>query len=203
VTTQEVPDVLTKLSIPDLLNAWVLSWEQLGVNPTRAAVELKVAHVVLETGLKYCHCFNLGNVKHVDGDAFDWCSFPCGEEVQLDASGNLPAALQSPYVTRRGNLYTRNGAQWQSVWITPPHPWSRFRAFDTLADGTVGQIAYLKKHPAVVAALMTGDPVQYCQALHDAHYFTADPGQYSRGVQGTLLTVRGVSRTWDGWGDVP
>ena len=203
MTTQEVPNVLTKLSIHDLLNAWVLSWEQLGVNPTRAAVELKVAHVVIETGLKYCHCFNVGNVKHVDGDAYNWCSFACGEEVRLDAQGNLPAALQSPYVTRKGNPYLRSGSMWQSVWIVPPHPWSRFRAYDTLADGIRGQIGYLKKHPDVLDALMTGDAARYCEALHAAGYFTADPNSYLRGVLGTLLNVRGISRTWDGWGDVP
>lgn len=198
---KEVTSVLTPLTIPLVWNALLLRWETLGVNPTRGAVELKLAHIHLETGLSSCHCWNLGNIKHVDGDGRDWCNFTCGEEIEESKLASVVAmAPQNVSVVAR---YTRSGAPWVSIRLTPPHPWCRFRAFPTLEAGIDEQLAYLKnpKRQDVLGALQTGDPTKYCERLAAHSYFTASTSVYRRALVSRLEIVKDATDAMD-WGDV-
>lgn len=205
----EVPDKLTPVTVDDITNDLVVHVEEIGSIPTRAAIELKVAHIALECGLEpdgslpSCHNFNVGNRKHVDGDGFDWCCFGCGEEVNLDRMGQLPAAFRSPYVKRKGKPYQAHGVVKQSVEVSPPHPASRFVAHESLRDGMRGQYKYLVRHPKVLEALLTGDPEVYNRALFEASYYTASTRVYLSALKTRLTQVRRLLENWDGWGDVP
>lgn len=201
MTPRELPDKLTPLDIPSVWNAMLLKWETLNVVPRRAAIELKLAHVHLETGLKSCHNFNLGNIKSRAGDGRHWQFFGCGEEV---AESTLPSvvALDPDRVTVKAR-YRRGGRAWVSLWIAPRHPWSKFAAFETLEDGVDAQLGYLRmaNHQDVLAALQTGDPESYNNALVHDGYYTAGKTRYLDTLKKRLDIVREACSGLD-WGDV-
>jgi hypothetical protein len=199
---RELPDQLKHLSLAECWNALLLRWDTLGVSPTRASVILKLAHIHLETGgLTYCHCYNLGNLKHVRGSGRCWCMFECGEEIPRVSLAACERACPG-HVTIRAE-YTRAGAPWVSLRLTPPHPWTWFDAFETLEQGIDAQLAYLKRanHADVLEALMTGDARHYSQALHHDGYFTASPKAYADGLVARVKVVERDLADVD-WGDV-
>lgn len=198
MTAHEIPDVLTPLTSAGVWNALLLRWETLGVPVRRVAVELKLAHIHLETGLKKCHCWNLGNLKWKQGQS--WTYFACGEEIP--AARLAAVQRMSPgNVAIKARYCKGNGSEWCSIWLVPPHPWTKFAAFDTLLDGVDAQLEYLRRHPVVLAALQTGDAAEYNDALHDAEYYTAGKAQYLAELRRRLEIVRGACRDLD-WGDV-
>lgn len=197
---RELPDTITPLSIPAVWNALLLRWETLGVPVVRAAIELKLAHIHLETGLKSCHCWNLGNIKSAKGDGRCWTFFACGEEVS--AQGLRKARVFGPHLVRLVKEYAGgSGVPRYSIKLTPPHPWTKFAAFETLADGVDAQLGYLRRHASVLAALQTGDPEAYNDALVAAHYYTAGQSQYLAILRQRLEMVRCECGELD-WGDV-
>lgn len=204
MTPRELPDKLTPVTIPELWNALLLKWESLNVPPRRCAVELKLAHIHLETSLTSCHNYNLGNVKSVRDDGRCWQYFACGEEIpesklaQVEALGPGLVTVKARY--QRGDERGM-GAPWVSIWIVPRHPWTRFAAFETLADGVELQLRYLRTHPGVLAALQSGDPRAYNDQLVAAGYYTAGAAQYLKTLQQRLELVRKACRDLD-WGDV-
>lgn len=198
---RELPDKLTPLDIPSLWNALLLRWETLGVAPRRAAVELKLAHIHLETGLRSCHNFNLGNIKSRDGDGRHWQFFGCGEEIPETKLAQVSAS--APDCVSVKSRYQRDGVPWVSLWIIPRHAWSRFAAFETLEDGVDAQLGYLRMatHQDVLAALETGDPQAYNDALHGDRYYTAGKAGYLQTLQKRLAIVKEACSGFD-WGDV-
>lgn len=160
---RELPDKLTPLTLPSLQNALLLRWETLGVEPKRCAIELKLAHIHLETGLKSCHNYNLGNVKSVPNDGRCWQYFGCGEEV-AEARLKSIQVLEPRCVIVKAR-YLRKDVPFVSIRILPRHPWARFAAFESLADGIALQLQYLKTHPGVLAACQSGDPRAYNDQL--------------------------------------
>jgi hypothetical protein len=207
---RELPDRLTPIALVDVQNQLLLQWETLGREPTRAAIELKLAHIKVETGLKYCHNYNLGNIKSVPGDGQCWQFFACGEEITKSELPKLEA--QGPGLVRVVKEYTRKVTTKQgeikivpmfSVRIYPKHPGCRFRAYEDLAGGVGSQLRYLKQasHQDVLDALMTGDADVYCRALYTDHYYTADPNRYALSVRNCLREIQQESKGWD-WGDV-
>lgn len=197
---RELPDTITELTIEGLWNALMVRWETLGVPPKRSAIELKLAHIKLETGLRHCHCWNLGNLKWKFGQS--WTFFGCGEEIAKKTLPGVERLMPGKIQVKRE--YPRaNGEQWVSIWVEPPHPWSKFAAFESLIAGIDGQLDYLRKpsHQDVLAALQSGDPAAYVDRLHGDGYFTADPIAYRNGVARCLRDVQQACRDYD-WGDV-
>lgn len=200
----KVPAKRTPISTPELWNAVILAWEPaLRVNPTRAAVNLKLAHMRIECGarLESCWNFNLSNIKKHDADGCNWHEIKCGEEIEENKLEGVRALGPTGSVIVKGR-YLRDGKRMVSVTILPPHPWSRFKAFSCLTDGVKAQFAYLTtnkyalKHK-VLDALMTGDPAQYVKALEKAVFFTANAGIYLNGKGGkggVINCLRDVER---------
>lgn len=200
MTYRELPAVKTPLTILALWNALLVRWERLGVPVRRSAVELKLAHVQLETGLRACWQWNLGNVKYSAKHPSFWQFFACGEEV---GSAQLQEAKRygMHLVEVKKEYAGGNGAPRYSLWLKPPHPWTKFAAFESLADGVEFQFGYLLRHPGVLAALQTGDAQSYNDQLVAAGYYTAGKERYLRTLQGCLESVRRETRDLD-WGDV-
>jgi hypothetical protein len=197
----ERPAIQTVLTFDLLWNEFLLQWEDLGVNPTRAAVELKIAHVALETGLKKCFCWNGGNQKWTARSGLPFCMFACNEQIPISM---LEHCKKLGPVLKVSKPYQRNGEPWVQVDLAPPHPWTRFLAFDSIDDWVAYQIRYLKdpKRADVLAALMTGDPKEYSDALAKAHYYTANPAKYRDGLVRELKVVHAALDDAD-WTDVP
>lgn len=153
-----VPDKLTPCSPQDLYASLWRAWGPAladGTLPTRAALLVLLAHWALETGWGHgCHCFNLGNKKHVHGDGHDYTMFRCNEVI----GGKV-------------------------VWFDPPDPTTWFVAFPTLDAGAADYLAGLKKHFAGAwADVVAGDAAKFCHDLKVAHYYTADEATYTAGV---------------------
>jgi hypothetical protein len=212
VTPHEIPAARTALTIEGLWNGLILSWETMGVEPKRTAIELKLAHILLETGLKSCWNWNLGNLKSAKNDGYCWQFFDCDENVPVSRLTAIEALL--PGHTFEKCRFIKDGVPTASVGFKAPHPWTKFAAFETLADGIAAQLKYLTtnqyaKKAHVLEALQTGDPEAYVRALRAASYFTADPMLYLRGtpqnkhdgLEGCLETVIRACREFN-WGDV-
>ena len=188
MTEQNRPDRITQLTVRGVVDALRAELPSM----TGQGILLLAAHIHLETGLRACHCFNLGNAKWTTGCGADWCMFACGEEVTVETAAKLKAA-DPALVQYVGSPYARNGHAYQSIRLLPPHPWTRFRAFGTLREGAADHIRLLRTdhYREAWAAVATGDPVAYAAALARAGYFTADTGQYARTLAQRLRMVRG------------
>ena len=153
---RELPDTLTHATPAEVGRALVRAWRALeGRDPDRRSIVVLLAQGALETGRwKSMHCWNLGNVKSVDGDGRSWTFFRCNEVL----GGRV-------------------------VWFDPPHPACRFRAFDTLDEGALDYLALLRRrYVSAWPAVLVGDPVAFVRALKRARYFTADEEPYVRAV---------------------
>lgn len=185
---RQLTDTLTKLEYRPLVDALRR------VPPTMpsSGIVLLAAHVALETGMRWCHCWNLGNVKYTGAGNHDWCMFACGEEVTLSQA--LALRTKDPgLVEFRGNVYLRNGREYQSIWLKPPHPWTRFRAFESLGEGVLDYIETLRsgKFKAAWELLPQGLATPYANALAKAGYFTAGVQTYAKTLRNCQLDVRG------------
>jgi peptidoglycan hydrolase-like protein with peptidoglycan-binding domain len=93
----------------------------------------------------------------------------------------------------QGVPYQRKGRWFQSITVKPPHPWSRFRAFDTLEAGVTDYVGLLRtaRYTRAWEMLVDGTLVGFVEELEKAGYFTADLHEYLAGMRRSLLDVRG------------
>jgi len=148
MTEQLVPDVITPITPVTLYKALQAA------DPTlsRASLLVLLAQIDEETGWRSCHCFNLGNIKHVPGDGHNFCAFPHNEII--NGVEVWPDPLSDPF---RAYASMAEGAA------------------DYLA---ILKRTFHLAWPAVIA----GDPAQFCHLLRTQHYYTADEGLYTRNV---------------------
>lgn len=182
-----IPDRLTPVTIRGLDAALAVAYPE----ASRAARDIFLAHIWGETGGKSCHCHNVGNAKSVDGDGRSWTMFACGEEV-AESVADREASEHPGLVEIRRRYTTRTGKRMASVWLLPPHPWTRFRAFASLAEGVRDHLHVLQLPRYVDAweALARGDVDDYCAGLKCGGYYTADQGAYTRLLRATLRDVQ-------------
>lgn len=145
-----IPHAITKITPAAFASALSAAWRTFFGGPgPRPAIVLLMAQSAHETAeWKYVHNFNIGNIKALDGDGYDWTMFRCREK--------------------------QNGVD---VYFDPPHPATRFRAFRTLTEGAIDHLAFLywrARYATAWAELKTGDPWKFATALRAAGYYT-DP----------------------------
>lgn len=71
----------------------------------------------------------------------------------------------------------------REVWFDPPHPQTRFRAYDSLDDGVSDYLATLRKRfDRAWAEVEAGDPADFAHVLHEQHYYTASEPLYTRAL---------------------
>ena len=174
----ELTDALTVLNKPDLAVAMYHAWDSFfGQYPKKESLWVVLAQIQLETGLKYCHNWNLGNCKSIEGDGHDYQYYGCGEELPIGVAQH--AVASSPLVTIK-RVYTTNGQQMASVWVAPKHPWCRFRAFEDLQHGAADHLVLLSKRFAKAwPAVVSGSPAIFAHLLRIQHYYTAPEEQYA------------------------
>jgi hypothetical protein len=153
-----IPHALTPITPAAFASALVAGWRTFfGGEAPRRAIVLLMAQSAHETAAwKYVHNFNIGNIKAVEGDGYDWTMFRCREKK----------------------------ANGEDVWLDPPDPGTRFRAFRTLTEGAIDHLAFLygrARYAAAWAALKSGDPLTFASALRAAGYYT-DPVEVYAGA---------------------
>jgi hypothetical protein len=150
----ELPNRITRASTADVALALRRAWVKLlGETPKRESILVLLAQFTLETGGgRACHAWNLGNAKSIPGDGRSWTFFRCSEII--------------------------GGKE---VFFDPPHPQTRFRAFETLDDGAYDYLELLhRRFAAAWPAVEAGDPAAFGHALAAQHYFTANEASYTR-----------------------
>ena len=153
---EQLPNILTHIDPRDLANALVSAWRSIfNEAPKRESILVILAQSALETGRwRYCHAWNIGNIKHVPGDGRGFTYYRCNE-------------------VEHGKV----------VWYDPPNPACAFRAFRTLEEGAVDHLAFLRKRFAAAwHAVELGDPRVFVQQLKAHGYFTADEKPYENSV---------------------
>ena len=119
----------------------------------------------------------------IRGDAEEHQYYGCGEEVPLATA--LAWQEKDPGLVKIRKLYANNKVQMASVWLDPPHWGSRFRAFHTIEEGALDHVTLLaRRFPVAWRAALAKDVIGFAVALRNAGYYTADVGQYMRGLQG-------------------
>jgi hypothetical protein len=177
----------TPVSKEDLIRALYEAWTHLfGESPKKESIFVLASQWALETGWGAgMWCYNLGNVKSVEGDGHDYCFFACNEILKTaKAHAIATAAPATARVTKD------RGDGTSIIWFYPKHSGCRFRAFNTLVDGVVDYIGLLNKRfarswPAVLA----GDPAQFSHLLRAQGYYTADESVYTRTLTSVFHTI--------------
>jgi len=129
----------------------------------------------LETGeWAKCIAFNLAGIKSAGKDG-DW-AFYTTREVASEAECDRLVAASTPAAPVRRFSKTE-------VFLDPPNPGCRFRAFSSLDDGVAFYLEFLfTRFSAAWPAVLTGDPFAFVHALKAHNYFTADEFEYLKGV---------------------
>lgn len=153
---RELPDTRTPLTLDEAAHAIVHGWRcYFGGDPKRESLLVLLAQSALETGRwSAIHCFNFGNIKSAPGDGRSWTFFRCNELLD---------------------------GKW--CWFDPPHPQTRFRAYDSAEEGAVDYVALLvRRYTAAWGAVTVGDPGAFVDCLKRGMYFTAPIEPYRRNV---------------------
>lgn len=153
VTEREFPDEVTPTTAHEVGEALARAWS----GAKRESILVLLAQSALETGRwRAIHCWNLGNIKHFEGDARCFTYFPTTEVV---------------------NGIVKHYA--------PPSPVCCFRAYASLDDGAADYLALLQRRfSAGWAAVIAGDPREFVRRLKAAGYFTAPEKTYEDSVAG-------------------
>lgn len=184
-----VENTITPLTLLDIVRADRVAFPERSID----SHALRAAHIILETGLQHCHCWNVGNVKWTDGYSSDYTMFRCGEVVL--AADALEQRLEHPdTVCFKGAPFKRGARVMQEIILSPPHPWTRFRAFPSL-EASLRDLDALLHRPQYAKALkglVAGDVHTYASGLRIGRYYTADVGSYSVGLKDQFFFVRGT-----------
>lgn len=156
--SKEVPRVRTPVSLDQYVAACRACWpDEMGGPAPYPAVAILWAQYMVETGGAACWNWNLGNVKHVDGDGYDWFDLPGAWEVVGGKRVDLPAG----------------------------HPGRRFRAYPDLATAMPEKLRFLYRgrYAAAWGAAIRGEPETFAQELKKAGYYTAPAELYAQGMR--------------------
>ena len=139
-----------------LIEAWYSEYHEI---PSEGIVGVLYAQNSLETGYsKSMWNNNIGNIKAIDKSV-----------------GTVN------YVVLPGTWEILGG---KKVVLSPDNPGSRFLAFDTLREGVLHHLRFLKGKRFAKAwnTVLTGDPAQFSHELKKQMYYTADEATYTRNV---------------------
>jgi hypothetical protein len=147
---EELTNKFTPCVPSQMLYALAYAWEKLfNETPAKESLYILLSQWAHETGRgKYCHNWNIGNYKHIEGDSRDYCYFTCKEII--------------------------NGKEvWYHPDVDSERPYCCFRAYRTIEAGAIDYLAslynrYKKAWPAVLA----GDPSDFAHQLKLQKYYS-------------------------------
>lgn len=144
----------------DIVQAFIEAWySEYHEIPSEGIVGVLYAQNSLETGYsKSMWNNNIGNIKAIDKSV-----------------GTIN------YVVLPGTWEILSG---KKVVLSPDNPGSRFLAFDSLQEGVLHHLRFLKGKRFAKAwnTVLTGDPAKFSHELKMQMYYTADEATYTRNV---------------------
>lgn len=138
---------------------------------------------MIETGGKACWNWNIGNVKKVTGDGYDWHHLQgVWEVVTPERAAEFVASGQATYSTNPSHL--KSAAPGRKVVVfQPPHPETRFRAYPSLDVAMRKHVEFLKRrYGAGWQSAEKGDVPGFAKALKQRGYYTASEASYAAGM---------------------
>lgn len=182
---ERVPVVRTVVTPVGYARAVLAAWPLVESEPClKTAVAVLHSQYMIETGGKASWNWNLGNVKWSPGAGTDymclsgvWEGVSPAEAARLIAAGEATADPSQDHAKAVGPNKV-------SVLFQPPHPATRFRAYQSLADGMVHHLKTLRgRFKGAWPYVLSGSPEQTAQALHAQGYFTASPQVYGAAMR--------------------
>lgn len=191
---QQVEVKRTVVSMRDYARAVLKAWKaDSGEYPSKKSVAVLYAQYMIETGGRACWNWNIGNVKHVAGDGYDWIALSGVWEgvapfvaAALIARGDAVLDTNEDHIKAVGKSRT-------SVIFRTGHPASLFRAYPSLDQAMMKHLKLLKGRfglcwPDVVegdyqgfAYTLKAGPDGKLNTADD--YFTAQAEAYAAGMR--------------------
>jgi len=173
--------VRTTPTLEAYVGAVVRAWPE-GEPCSAGACAVLWAQYMIETGGRACWGWNIGNVKASDISRPWHALRGVWEGVSAAEASRLVAAGEAVYDA--STAHQRAVAPRVAVVFEPPHPATRFRAFDSLDEAMGEHLALLKRRfsrgwPGVLA----GDVVAFARGLRAQGYFTASAEAYAAGMR--------------------
>jgi hypothetical protein len=158
MSEQNVPVQRTPIDMKGYARALAKAWRaELGTLPTKGQAGVLWAQYGIETGAgPWCWNNNIGNVKHVPGDGYD-------------------------YIMLANTWEIING---KKVTFQPPHPATWFRAYPDLDTAMLSHFRFLrgKRYGVAWEGVELEDCGVFARKLKAAGYFTADANDYAKGM---------------------
>jgi hypothetical protein len=194
--TNNPNEVVTQRTTPaprEVVNMLLAAWERLTNNGARTLT----AQFMAETGGgRYCFNWNLGNVKSGSNEPHMYLrgvwevDSPDGAQAQVARANGLAHVATADEIKKHGWALPAGKA---IAVFDPPHSQCRFRAYDSLQDGSQ---RWLGHHKAIalrdsnfVTALNAGDIAAVAHALKQTGYYTAGEADYTRAMTRTKAEV--------------
>jgi hypothetical protein len=191
--SRRVPAAQTLISIRDYAHAVICASKLDGDVLTKPQAGVLWAQFMVETGGSHCYGWNIGNVKHVDGDGYDyqclvgtWECYPHDVARALIETGQAVESTNPSHIKAAGPMRT-------AVIFQPPHPMTCFRVYASLDDAMTHHLAFLRRRFASSwPCVLRGDPDGFAHALKAGRdgiegtgddYFTADAKLYAAGMR--------------------
>ena len=182
--TNELKDTITPISSQDMVynlaNAWNYLYNEI---PKKESITVLLSQSSLECGqgYKFCHNYNYGNAKSIDGDGFDYVFYKCNEILKVNVAKALLTTMD-----KDGGTATITGVRSDglcNVDFYPKHKYCRFRAFNSAQEGAVYYLGMLhNRFKYAWPAVLNGDPASFVHSLKKMGYFTADEAPYTKAV---------------------
>ncbi len=190
--SSQIPTVRTSPTRLDFARAVV------GARPglSRETFAILWAQFCVETGAgRHCYNFNVGNVKHVDGDGFDYMALKgVWEGLTRETWERERRGPYGPLVrlsTDQAEIKAVGPGK-IAVLFDPPHPATLFRAYPSLAEGVREHMSFLEKRfPDAWAAALVGEASRFGLSLGKGGYYTARPEIYVRNLWDPLTEAIG------------
>jgi hypothetical protein len=200
---REVPLQGTPTTAQSYTRAMMRVWKRFhgGVLPTKEQLGVLRAQYMAETGDVACWNHNLGNVKKADGDGYDFFFLPGTWEgvsrenfelLKKDPRWGQFVEFDNPewYVRRgmslanaRARVAEHNAAvaPLTSVLFHPPHPFARFRAYPSFAEGFERKFRlFLEgRYKSAFRYVLEGQPELFARELKRFGYYTASADAYA------------------------
>jgi len=183
---QNVPVTRTVVSMRDYARAVLRGWHTVGQGlPKKQSIAVLWAQYMIETGGAACWNWNIGNVKHVPGDGYDYHMLKgTWEGVDKAVADALIAKGLAALDTNPSHV--KAVAPRVCVVFQPPHPATWFRAYPNLDAAMLSHLTLLakKRYASAWPHVLDGDYRAFATALRARGYFTATAEAYAKGMSG-------------------
>lgn len=213
MTERLVPTIRTSPTRAEFAEALLRAWPE----ATRQGAAVFWAQFAIETGEgAHCYNFNLGNVKHVKGDGYDyvslrgvWEGFRVGDE---DKDGDVDDDDRKLLILRlvRTGLWTPDPSEAHQMavgkgkvsMIAEPHnPATWFRAYPSLEKGMLEYVEKKRKpgyrYSSAWKYVVEGDPEGFARELGRKGYYTASPDVYAKAMRKKFdVWMKDIPSSW-------